>query len=163
MVKIKFRILQTKWNSLDWMRILFYNPTTEILGQNWYTQTSSEEKKNLLWRQDPFRNGDHCTNSTPYNLIGKHKNADWQHFPSQTVGDSGINFQRCSNSHASPSHWMQTFPFSLFWENSFLPSFLLPHLFYLKAVFGSLVFSWHFKKGSKQLIWQTVKLTWYQS
>lgn len=69
--------------------------------------------KILLW------NGDHCTNSTPYNLIGKHKNADWRHFPSQTIGDSGINLQRYSNSHASPSHWMQTFPFSLFWKTPF--------------------------------------------
>lgn len=115
------------------------------------------EDKILLW------NGDHCTNSTPYNLTGKHKNADWQHFPGQTIGDSGINLQRYINSHASPSHWMQTFPFKFALENSFLPSLLLPHLFYLKAVFGSLVFSWHFKQGSKQLIWKTVKLTWYQS
>lgn len=54
-------------------------------------------------------------------------------------------------------------PIQFLLKNSFLPLLLLPDLFYLKAVFGSLVFSWHFKQGSKQLIWKTVKLTWYQS
>lgn len=101
---------------LPWLHILFCNPTQQFWGKIDVHKDPQKRKKIYFEDKILLWNGDHCTNSIPYNLIRKHKYTDWRHFPSQTIGDLGINLQRYSNSHASPSHWMQTFPFSLSWK-----------------------------------------------